>query len=161
VHGYQDTATAFIHMAHRIVWASVATVEPDGRPRSRILHPIWEWAGDQLVGWIATGKTQVKTAALAAQPAVSVSYWSPSHDTADAECMATWADDAVTRHRTWHLFADAPQPVGYDPRIIPGWENADSPDFNVLRLDPYRLRVFPGTVLLGEGGDILRWHAST
>ena len=117
---YQDTADAFIRMAHRIVWASVATVEPDGRPRTRILHPIWEWVGDQLVGWIASSRTAVKVSALAAQPAVSVSYWSPSHDTCAAECNAAWADDAVTRHRTWHLFADAPQPVGYDPRIIPG-----------------------------------------
>ena len=27
----------------------------------------------------------------------------------------------------------------------------------VLRLEPYRLRVFPGSVLLGEGGEVLRW----
>ena len=26
-----------------------------------------------------------------------------------------------------------------------------------LRLEPYRLRVFPGSVLLGEGGEVLRW----
>ena len=154
---YQDTAEAFIRMAHRIVWASVTTVEPDGRPRSRILHPIWEWVADELVGWVASGKTAPKVAALAEQSAVSVSYWSPSHDTCVAECNASWADDAVTRHRTWHLFADAPQPVGYDPRIIPGWDSPDAEAFCVLRLEPYRLRVFPGSVLLGEGGEVLRW----
>ena len=154
---YEDTAEAFIRMAHRIVWASVATVDPDGRPRTRILHPIWEWVGDGLVGWIATSKSGLKVSALASQPAVSVSYWSPSHDTCVAECVATWADDAVTRHRTWHLFADAPQPVGYDPRIIPGWDSPDAPAFCALRLEPYRLRVFPGSVLLGEGGEVLRW----
>ncbi len=155
---YQDSGDAFIRMAHRIVWASVASVQPDGRPRSRILHPIWEWAGDRLVGWVATGKTDIKTAALAAQPALSVNYWSPSHDTCTADCIGSWADDDVTRHRTWRLFADAPQPVGYDPRIVPGWDNADSPGFCVIRLEPYRLRVFPGTVLLGQGGDVLHWH---
>lgn len=32
-------APAFVEMAHRIVWASVATVDGQGRPRSRILHP--------------------------------------------------------------------------------------------------------------------------
>ncbi|MEO6158083.1 MAG: pyridoxamine 5'-phosphate oxidase family protein [Ilumatobacteraceae bacterium] len=156
---YQQAADAFIHMAHRIVWASVAMVEPDGRPRSRVLHPIWEWAGDELVGWIMTGKTPIKTAALAGQPAISLNYWSPSHDTCEIDCVASWADDAVTRHRTWHLFSDAPQPVGYDPRIIPGWDSADSPSFSVLRLHPYRLRVFPGTVLLGQGGEIVQWHS--
>ena len=32
----------FIATAHRIVWCGVATVDRRGRPRSRILHPIWE-----------------------------------------------------------------------------------------------------------------------
>ena len=39
------TAPAFVEMAHRIVWATVATVDERGRPRSRVLHPIWEWDG--------------------------------------------------------------------------------------------------------------------
>ena len=36
-------APAFVELAHRIVWGTVATVDPEGRPRTRILHPIWEW----------------------------------------------------------------------------------------------------------------------
>ena len=47
------TAPGFVELAHRIVWATVATVGPDGQPRTRILHPIWEWDGESLVGWIA------------------------------------------------------------------------------------------------------------
>ena len=45
-------APAFVEMAHRIVWASVATVGTDDRPRTRILHPIWKWDGVALTGWI-------------------------------------------------------------------------------------------------------------
>jgi hypothetical protein len=37
------TAPAFVEMAHRIVWATAATVDSAGRPRSRILHPFWQW----------------------------------------------------------------------------------------------------------------------
>ena len=33
------TAEAFVEMAHRIVWATVATVDDRDRLRSRILHP--------------------------------------------------------------------------------------------------------------------------
>ena len=55
-----ETAPAFVEMAHRIVWASVATVGPDERPRSRVLHPIWEWDGERLTGWVATGPTPLK-----------------------------------------------------------------------------------------------------
>lgn len=157
---YQAVADAFTQMAHRIVWCSAATVGVDGTPRTRILHPIWEWAGDELVGWIATGRTPVKADALAVNPTMSLSYWTTSHDTCSADCRVRWADDDVTRHRTWHLFANAPSPVGYDPRHIPGWDSPDVDRFAVLRLTPYRLRVFPGTVLLGQGGEVLRWTES-
>jgi hypothetical protein len=43
-------APAFVAMAHRIVWATVATVDGDERPRGRILHPFWEWDGTALAG---------------------------------------------------------------------------------------------------------------
>ena len=66
------TAPPFVEMAHRIVWATVATVDGRGRPRGRILHPYWVWDGTSLVGWIATGPTPVKRAALEA------SFTSPS-----------------------------------------------------------------------------------
>ena len=32
----------FIERAHRMVWCNMATVDPDGRPRTRIVHPVWE-----------------------------------------------------------------------------------------------------------------------
>ena len=53
-------APAFVNMAHRIVWATVATVDPQGRPRARILHPHWRWDGTALTGWIATSPTPIK-----------------------------------------------------------------------------------------------------
>ena len=39
----ERVAPAFVEMAHRIVWCTVATTGLDGRPNTRILHPIWEW----------------------------------------------------------------------------------------------------------------------
>ncbi|MEZ5233195.1 MAG: hypothetical protein R2749_10875 [Acidimicrobiales bacterium] len=52
--GLQTIAPAFVEMAHRIVWCTVATVDPTGRPRTRVLHPLWQWDGSELVGWILT-----------------------------------------------------------------------------------------------------------
>lgn len=150
-------APAFIEMAHRIVWCSVASVDRRGRPRSRILHPIWEWDGERLVGWIATGPTPLKRAHLAHQPHLSLSYWQPSQDTCVAECRASWAFDDATRTRVWELFRNAPSPVGYDPAIIPGWDGPTCDAFAALRLEPWRLRVFPGTVLLQQVGEVLAW----
>lgn len=154
-----EVAPAFVAMAHRIVWASVATVDGQRRPRSRILHPIWQWDGQRLVGWIATGPTPTKRAHLEASPYASLSYWAPSHDTCAAECRVTWAFDDETRTMVWNLFATGPAPVGYDPAIVPGWKSPTAEVFAALRLDPWRLRVFPGSVLMGQGGQVLNWRA--
>jgi hypothetical protein len=154
-------APSFVAMAHRIVWATVATTDPHGRPRSRILHPLWEWDGTSLVGWIATGPTPTKRAHLDRTPFVSVSYWAPDHDTCAADCATTWFLDDETRERIWQRFKDAPAPVGYDPAIIPAWADGPrSPAFAALRLDPVRLRVFPGTALVGGGGEVLTWRSA-
>ena len=151
-------ASAFIDMAHRIVWATVATVDSHGRPRSRILHPIWQWDGERLTGWIATSPTPTKRAHLAVHPYASVNYWDVSHDTCAAECRAALVFDDETRRMVWELFLNGPPPVGYDPRIVPAWTSPAAEAFAVLRLEPWRLRVFPGTVLMGKGGQVLRWR---
>src|SRR5215212_3394051 len=107
----QDLATvapAFIEMAHQIVWCSVATVDSKGRPRTRILHPIWQWDGAQLIGWVATRPTGVKRAHLAGSAYLSASYWMPTHDTCVADCRAIWANDDLTR-RYGTCFSTAPR----------------------------------------------------
>lgn len=157
-HELSDVAPAFVEMAHRIVWASVATVGNRDRPRSRILHPIWQWDGKRLTGWIATSPTPLKRAHFAAHPYASVSYWTPSHDTCVAECHAALLTDDETRRFVWDLFLNGPPPVGYDPGIVPAWTNATADAFAVIGLSPWRLRVFPGSVLLGQGGTVLVWR---
>jgi len=155
-----EIAPAFVEIAHKIVWCTVATVDREGRPRSRILHPYWEWDGRSLVGWIATGPTPVKLAHLANSPFVSCSYWAPSHDVAVAECHAELVQDDTIRTRIWDLFKQTPPPLGYDPGGIgvPGWDGPTSPAFAVLRLEPWRLRVLPGEVFLKEGsGGAQSW----
>jgi hypothetical protein len=154
-------APSFVEMAHRIVWASVATTDADGRPRSRILHPLWEWDGTSLIGWFATGPTPVKRAHLERTPYVSINYWAPNHDTCTADCRTEWCFDDETRERVWNAFKDAPAPVGYDPGMIPPWADGPrSPAFAALRLEPLRLRVYPGTVLLRQGGEVQTWRAA-
>jgi hypothetical protein len=151
-------APTVVEMAHSIVWASAATADADGRPRSRVLHPIWDWDGTDLFGWIATVPSPIKKADLSAHPYMSLNYWAPSHDTASAECLVEWYLDDETRQAVWDRFADGPEPVGYDPRIIPQWSDGPtSEQFAVLRLSPYRLRVMAGTVMTKGQGAPLTW----
>lgn len=161
MHQLADVAPRFVEIAHRIVWATVATVDASNRPRSRVLHPIWELDADGgLTGWIATGPTPVKVAHLEHSPFVSINYWDAHHDVATAECRAAWHHDDETCRRVWDLFAGAPEPVGYDPAIIPPWSDGPTSDaFAVLRLAPWRVRVFPGSVLLTGQGEVLDWRA--
>jgi hypothetical protein len=156
-HSLAETAPAFVAVAHRIVWATVATVDPSGQPRTRVLHPIWEWDGDSLTGWIATGPTSPKARDLAHDSRISLTYWDASHDVATADCDTAWTLDPESKRAGWQRFVDGPEPVGYDPSIIPGWDGPESEAFGILRLEPHRLRVFPGSLLLRGTGDLLTW----
>lgn len=153
-----DAARAFIDIAHRIVWATVATVDTGGRPSSRVLHPIWALEDDGLVGWIATSPSSPKAAHLAQTPHVSVTYWDATHDTCTANCTAEWRMSPEDRAGLWERFAGAPAPLGYDPAIIPGWDSPEAPTFGALRLVADRIDVMPGAVLMTGQGTPLRWR---
>lgn len=150
-------AEEFVATAHRIVWCTLATVDRRGRPRSRLVHPIWERTDDgRLVGWVVSRPTPLKRAHLAHAPYASCSYWDPAHDVAVAECRARWAGADETE-RAWAAFRAAPPPAGYDPAtLFPG--GPGSPDAAVIRLDPWRLRVADARSL-AEGRPALVWSA--
>lgn len=152
-------APAFVEMAHRIVWATVATVDTAGLPSTRILHPIWEWDGSSLTGWIATSPLSPKAKHLAATPSVSVTYWTPNHDTCTATCTTAWESTDAQREAGWKRFAEAPAPVGYNPKIIPGWETPLAPRFGILRIEPVALRLLEGSLMTGGSGRRLAWKA--
>ena len=145
---------AFIAIAHRIVWCTVATVDRRGRPRSRVLHPYWELTDQGLQGWITTRPTPLKRAHLDHSPFVSCTYWDATQDTAIAECRAEWSDDKA---HAWELFRAAPEPLGHDPYKI--WpDGPDDPDAGVLRLEPWRLKVLTLDTLMGRS-PALTWTA--
>ena len=152
-------APAFVEMAHRIVWCVGATIDPQGRPATRVLHPVWEWDGENLTGWIATSPNSPKARHLAGVPALSLTYWHPNQDTCTADCAASFDTSPEDRRAGWQRFAEAPAPVGYDPSIIPQWTSPDAAEFGVLRLTPHRLRVMPGTRMVTGTGDVLTWAA--
>lgn len=132
----------FLQTAHRIVWCSVATVDGLGRPRSRILHPYWEYDGESLIGWIVTRPTPIKVSHLARSPYVSCSYWDPSQAVAIADCRAEWIEETAIRQRVWELYRDAPAPLGFDFwGVFPDGPAAGTP--SLLRLTPYRLKCTP------------------
>ncbi|WP_454195611.1 pyridoxamine 5'-phosphate oxidase family protein [Nocardia sp. Marseille-Q1738] len=132
----------FFRFTSDIIWCTVTTVDSGGRPRSRILHPIWESVDGRPVGWIVTGKTPVKVAHLAANPVVAFSYWCPDQHAVQGEAIATWVEDPEQKKHVWDLFMTTPPPLGYDLRAfgIPGPDSVTA-----LRLEPDRIQVLDGT----------------
>jgi hypothetical protein len=159
MHSIDTIAPPFIELAHRVVWCVVATTDEHGSPASRVLHPIWEFDGTSLTGWIATSPLSPKAQHLSRTPEVSITYWEPSHDTCTAHCTTSWDDSPELRQAGWDRFKHGPAPVGYDPALIPGWNDPQEPAFGMLRLTPTRLRLMPGSLMMAGRGELLTWRA--
>jgi general stress protein 26 len=137
VGSFDEIAEEFQKRVSRTVWCTFTTVDSKGRPRSRLLHPMWD--GSQ--GWIATGRESFKAKHIARNPFVSVSYWDQQHEQVFAECKAEWVDDPGEKARVWELYKNAPPPYGYDLAMFwPGGPN--DPTYGALKLTPWRVELY-------------------
>jgi general stress protein 26 len=134
-----EIAPDFAAAANAQVWCNVATLDTRSRLRSRVLHPIWEYADDQLIGWIATGRTSLKARHLAHNPHVSLCYLKDPLKPVYAECTATWIDDMAEKQRIWDWFGTTPPPLGYD--LAPFFGSVESPGYGLLKLIPWRVEL--------------------
>ena len=152
VNSFAEIEEEFMRRIRRIAWCTVATVDRQGRPRSRILHPIWEGS----IGWIATGRHSFKEKHLAKNPHVSLSYWDPEQQQVYADCRAEWEDDAAEKQRIWGLYKNTPPPLGYDPALI--WQKGpNDPDFGLLKLTPWRVELWSlGDMISGAEPKVWR-----
>lgn len=133
---FDDLAAEFHRRVSRIVWCTLATVAPDGRPWTRVLHPIWEAS----TGWIATTRHGLKGRHLAREPRVSLTYWDAAQDVVTVHATAAWVGDAPTREHVWQLYRTTPPPLGYDPGDF--WPaGPNDPAFGLLRLRPTRIDI--------------------
>jgi Pyridoxamine 5'-phosphate oxidase len=152
----------YLRITAETVFCTATTVDADGRPRNRMLHPIFVVRDVEPVGWALTGRTPLKVRHLAANPHMACSYWSPSHDTVFVDCVAHWVEGDADKQRVWELFLETPQPLGWGADGMAGygpdkWRN---PIFTPLRLEPWRVQVMRGEEYpLGElTGQVWRAH---
>lgn len=132
-----------------IVWSVVSTTDRSGRPRSRVMHPVWDFAA--MTGVVGTRRTPVKVAHLAARPALTCAYWSPDHDAAFLDCEASWVPEGELAE-AWEALTK-----GYDPAAL--WpDGPGSVGFAALRLTPYRIQVVRAEAL-AAGRPVPMWVA--
>ncbi|MFN8593887.1 MAG: hypothetical protein U0031_20695 [Thermomicrobiales bacterium] len=137
-HTLNEILPVFMTRVNQMVWCNAATIDTQGRPRSRILHPLWEGP----VAWITADPTSLKTRHLATHPYMSLAYASDVAKPAYADCHAAWVDDPDIRQHVWNLCQETPPPMGFDPEPIYGAIDppvAGRSRFGVLRLEPYRI----------------------
>ncbi|ONI79700.1 hypothetical protein ALI144C_23345 [Actinosynnema sp. ALI-1.44] len=133
----------------RIIWSTVSTTDRLGRPRTRVMHPVWEITAESVVGFVGTRRTPVKVAHIARSPWVTCAYWSPDHDAAFVDCHVTWVGSEA-----WDRLA-----AGYDPTTL--WpDGPSSPDFAAWQLRPYRIQIIRGADV-AKGLPTSLWTADT
>ena len=136
VQSFAEIETEFLARVHSAVWCNVATVDSQGRPRSRVLHPIWEGS----TGWIATRPDSHKARHLLHNPHVSLTYMANVMKPVYVEAIAEWVDDPLTKVHIWNLFKETPPPLGYDPAIA--FKAVDDPSYGLLKLAPWRIELY-------------------
>jgi general stress protein 26 len=143
VQDFADIETEFLQRVQSVVWCNVATVDNQQRPRSRILHPIWEGA----TGWILTHRHSHKARHLAHNPYVSLAYIADISKPVYADCKAEWVDDLPEKQRIWELVRTTPPPLGYDPALFFG--SPEDEGCGLLKLIPWRIELvtFPAESL--------------
>ncbi|MGX2998275.1 pyridoxamine 5'-phosphate oxidase family protein [Streptomyces sp. JNUCC 64] len=144
VEEFADLADEFHQYIRDIVYCSLITVDKLGRPRARVLLPIWEVVDGRPVGWIAAYKTPVKTAHITNNPHVTCSYWNPRQNAVYVDSVSEWIEDPTVKREVWELYRQgSPRGVGYDP--VHYWKKGPTdPEYGLLRMDPFRVQVLRG-----------------
>src|SRR5437016_6002657 len=148
---FSDMEAEFIQRVHSMVWCNAATIDSQQRPRSRILHPIWEGS----MGWITTHRNSYKSKNLSHNPYVSLAYITDVMKPVYVDCTVAWTDELDQKRRVWDLFKNAPLPLGFDPAqdfISPDHEN-----FGLLKLTPWRIAIVTFPAPSHDVGQRI-WH---
>lgn len=142
---FADVEEAFRARVARDLCCNLATVDERGRPRSRVVQPLWEGS----VCWLLTDRNSPKARHIDRHLFVSLAYVGENTQPAYAECRAEWVMDSEEKQRIWHLFQS--DPLGYDPALF--YDRVDHPDLGVLRLTPWRVQIdtTPGDTIIWEG----------
>jgi general stress protein 26 len=69
------------------------------RPRSRLMHPIWELSHNDPIGWVISWPQTHKAKHLARNPYVSLAYIQDKTKPVYVDCEAEWIEDVEEQWR--------------------------------------------------------------
>jgi general stress protein 26 len=147
VRQFEDIQSEFMHRAQQAVYCNVATVDLKGRPRSRVMHVVW----DGPIGWVITWPESHKVKHLANNPYVSLAYINNPMKPVYVESIAQWVTRVDEQLRIWELHKTILPPLGFDP--TPHYGTIEGKYFGLLRFTPWRIE------LAELGTESLIWRA--
>jgi general stress protein 26 len=156
---FSEIADEFHARVARMVWCNVATVDEECRPRSRIMHPIWNGATGYIGTWGTSVRSghqnpSIKLAHLRQNPHASLAYVSEPFTPVYIDCRVDILEDAAEKAQFGELARSLPEPYGYNPDDLFG--GPDNPHFVVLQLTAVRIALveFPA-----PPGKVHVWRA--
>ncbi len=139
VASFDEIWTEFLGRIQRVVYCSMATVDRQDRPRSRMMHPVWELVDNAPIGWVISWPETHKAKHLARNPYVSLAYIHDRKKPLYVDCEATWIGDDAEQLRVWELHRSMPPPVGFDPE--PHYGDITHRHFGLLKFLPWRVEL--------------------
>ena len=104
---FAELQPEFLERVSGAVYACLATIDSKDRPRSRIVHPIWEGATAWIVSYPATPKSKH----IARNPHVLLAYINDINKPVYAECTAEWKHEREEKLRVWEVIKATPPPT--------------------------------------------------
>ena len=135
VSNFEDIQPEFVRRVSEAVYCSVATIDRKSRPRSRMMHPVW----DGMIGWVISWPQSHKAKHLLGNPYVSLAYIYDRDKPVYVDCLAEWIDDVGEKERIWELHKMTPPPLGFDPQ--PHYGTINHPYYGLLRFTPWRIEL--------------------
>lgn len=132
---FDEIRIEFMARVSQAVYCSMATVDHLNRPRSRIMHPVWEGP----IGWVISWPESHKARQLARNPFVSLAYIHDKEKPVYADCSAEWISDPLEKQRIWDLHQNLPAPLGFDPQ--PHYGSIHHPYYGLLKFTPWRIEL--------------------
>jgi general stress protein 26 len=132
---FGDIQTEFMKRVVKAVYCSMATIDRQNRPRSRVMHPIW----DGPIGWVISWPGSHKAKHLQGHPYVSLAYMQDKDRPTYVDCRAEWIDEMGEKERIWQLHKATPPPLGFDPQPYYGTINHHY--YGLLRFTPWRIEL--------------------
>lgn len=132
---FTEIQEEFVARVSKMVWCNMTTVDSAGRPRSRVVHPVW----DGTTGWMTSRPTSHKAKHLALNPYVSIAYIDVIKPVY-VDCKAEWEEASAEKTRVWEWMKSLPAPYGFDPALV--FKNGpEDPASGFLKLTPWRIEV--------------------